>query len=70
MRKKSRTLACRLSMSLTTKIPEHIVPAYKLRRGRTVGRGKVAEAVPAAGVAEAARAVQAPECRMVSREFR
>jgi hypothetical protein len=54
MRKKSRTLACRLSMSLTTKTPEHIVPAYKLPKGRTVGRGKVAEVAEAAGVAEAA----------------
>jgi hypothetical protein len=44
MRKKSPTLVCRLSMSLTTKTPEHVVLAYNLPRGRAVDRGKVAEA--------------------------
>jgi hypothetical protein len=55
MRKKSPTLVCRLSTSLTTKTLEHIVPAYNLPRG--LDRGEVAEA--AAEVAEAAEAVEA-----------
>src|SRR6266566_3671389 len=33
VRKKSPTSACRLSMSSTTKTPEHIVSAYNLPRG-------------------------------------
>jgi hypothetical protein len=41
-------------MSLTTKTPEHVVPAYNLPRG--LDRGEVAEA---AQVAEAAEAVEA-----------
>jgi hypothetical protein len=44
MRKKSPTLVCRLSMSLTTKTLEYVVLAYNLPRGRAVDRGKVAEA--------------------------
>ncbi len=44
MRKKSPTLVCRLSMSLTTKTPEHVIVAYNLPGGRAVDRGKVAEA--------------------------
>src|SRR3974390_1744165 len=44
MRKKSPTLVCRLSMSLTTKTLEHVVLAYNLPRGPAVDRGKVAEA--------------------------
>jgi hypothetical protein len=70
MRKKSRTLACRLSMSLTTKTPEHIGPAYNLPRGRAVGRGKVAEAAQTAEAEapHAAQAAQAVEGRMVCRE--
>jgi hypothetical protein len=53
MRKKSPTLVCRLSTSLTTKTLEHVVPAYNLPRG--LDRGEVAEA--AAEVAEAVEAV-------------
>jgi hypothetical protein len=69
MRKKSPTLVCRLSMSLTTKTPEHVVPAYNLPRGRA-DRGKVAEAAQTTAQAEAPRAAQAaqPAGRMVSRE--
>jgi hypothetical protein len=44
MRRKSPTLVCRLSMSLTTKTLEYVVPAYNLPRGRAVDRGKVARA--------------------------
>ena len=68
MRKKSSTLVCRLSMSLTTKTLEHVVPAYNLPKGRAVGRGKVAEAAQETAEAEAphaAQAVQAAEGRMV-----
>jgi len=43
-------------MSLTTKTPEHIVPAYNLPRGRAVDRGKVAEAAQETAEAEAPRA--------------
>jgi hypothetical protein len=72
MRKKSPTLVCRLSMSLITKTPEHVVLPYNLPRGRA-DRGKVAEAVAAAEVAagapQAAQAAQAPEGRMVCREL-
>jgi hypothetical protein len=71
MRKKSRTLAYRLSMSLTTKTLEHVVPAYNLPRGRAVDRGKVAEAAQETAGAEAphaAQAAQAAEGRMVRRE--
>ena len=49
MRKKSPTLVCRLSTSLTTKTLEHVVQAYNLPRG--LDRGEVAE------VAEAVEAV-------------
>ena len=73
MRKKSSTLVCRLSMSLTTKTLEHVVPAYNLPKGRAVGRGKVAEAAQETAEAEAphaAQAVQAAEGRMVIWEIR
>ena len=73
MRKKSPTLVCRLSMSLTTKTQEHAILAYNLPRGRAVDRGKVAEAAAAAEVAagapQAAQAAQAPEGRMVCRKL-
>ena len=58
-------------MSLTTKTPEHVVPAYNLPRGRAVDRGKVAEAAQETAGAEAphaAQAAQAAEGRMVRRE--
>jgi hypothetical protein len=58
MRKKSLTLVCRLSMSLTTKTLEHVVPAYNLPRGHAVGRGKVAEAAQQTAEAEAPHAAQ------------
>jgi len=66
MRKKSRTLAYRLSMSSITKTPQYIVQPYNLPRGRAVGRGKVAEAAltAEAGVPHAAQAAQAAEGRM------
>jgi hypothetical protein len=57
-------------MSLTTKTPEHVVPAYNLPRGRAVDRGKVAEAARETAEAEAphaAQAAQAAEGRMVCR---
>src|SRR5262245_38636167 len=57
MMKKSPTLVCRLSMSLTTKTLEHVVLAYYLPRGRAVERAKVAEAAQA----EAPHAAQPPE---------
>jgi hypothetical protein len=60
-------------MSLTTKTPEHVVPAYNLPRGRAVDRGKVAEAAHQTAEAEAlhaAQAAQAAEGRMVRREFK
>src|SRR5215475_8404933 len=57
MRKKSPTLACRLSTSLTTKTLEHVVLAYNLPRGRAVvDRGKVAEAAQMTAQAEAPHA--------------
>src|SRR6516225_5608952 len=58
MRKKSLTLVCRLSMSLTTKTLEHVVPAYNLPRGHAVRRGKVAEAAQQTAEAEAPHAAQ------------
>ena len=61
MRKKSPTLVCRLSMSLTTKTLEHVVLACNLPRGRAV-RGKVAEAAQKTGAqAEAPHAVLAAQ---------
>ena len=39
-------------MSLTTKTPEHVVPAYNLPKGRAVDRGKVAEAAQKTAQAE------------------
>ena len=47
MRKKSPTLVCRLSTSLTTKTLEHVVPAYNLPRGEVAEAAEVAEAVEA-----------------------
>jgi hypothetical protein len=67
MKKKSRTLVCRLSMSLTTKTLEHVAQAYNLPKGRAVDRGKVAEAAQQTAEAEAphaAQAAQAPGGRM------
>ena len=43
-------------MSLTTKTPEHVVPAYNLPRGRAVDRDKVAEAAQKTAQAEAPHA--------------
>jgi hypothetical protein len=51
MTKKSPTLVCRLSTSLTTKTLEHVVPACNLPRG------EVAEAAQVAQVAEVVAAV-------------
>jgi hypothetical protein len=48
-------------MSLTTKTPEHVVPAYNLPKGRAVDRGKVAEAAQKTAQAEAPRAAQAAQ---------
>jgi len=56
MRRKSPTLVCRLSMSLTTTTLEYVVPAYNLPRGRAVDRGKVAEAAQETAQAEAPHA--------------
>jgi hypothetical protein len=59
-------------MSLTTKTPEHVVPAYNLPRERAVGRGKVAQAAQETAEAEAphaAQAAQAAEGRMVCRKL-
>jgi hypothetical protein len=61
MRKKSRTLAYRLSMSLTTKTLEHVAPAHNLPRGRAVGRAKVAEAAQQTAQAEAPHAALAAQ---------
>jgi hypothetical protein len=55
-------------MSLTTKTPGRIVPAYNLPRGHAVDRGKVVEAAQETAEAEAphaAQAAQAAEGRMV-----
>jgi hypothetical protein len=51
MRKKSPTLVCRLSTSLTTKTLEHVVPAYNLPRGEVAEAAQVLAAmvVAAAG---------------------
>jgi hypothetical protein len=65
MKKKSPTLVCRLSMSLTTKTPEHVVPAYNLPRGRAVGRGKVAEAAQETAEAEAPHAALAAQATAI-----
>jgi hypothetical protein len=62
MRKKSATLVCRLSMSLTTKTLEHVVLAYNLPRERAVvDRGKVAEAPQETAEAEAPHAALAAQ---------
>jgi hypothetical protein len=60
MRKKSPTLVCRLSISLTTKTLGHVVPAYNLQ-GPAVGRGKVAEAAQTTAQAEAPHAALAAQ---------
>jgi hypothetical protein len=70
MRKKSPTLVCRLSMSLTTKTPEHVVPAYNLPRGRAVDRGKVAEAAQKTAQAEAPHAALAAQATAIRTAMR
>jgi hypothetical protein len=57
MTKKSPTLVCRLSTSLTTKTLEHVIPAYNLPRGRA-GQGKVAKAAQETAEAEAPHVAQ------------
>jgi hypothetical protein len=64
MRKKSSTLVCRLSMCLTTKTPEYVVPAYNLPRERAV---EAAQKIAEAEAPHAAQAAQAPEGRVVVR---
>lgn len=61
MRKKSGTLAYRLSMSLTTKTLEDDVPAYNLPRGRAAGRAEAAQETVVAEAPRAAQAAQAAE---------
>src|SRR6516225_5994325 len=61
MRKRSLTLVCRLSMSLTTKTLEHVVLAYNLPRGPAVDQGKVAEAAQKTAQAEAPHAALAAQ---------
>jgi hypothetical protein len=70
MRKKSPTLVCRLSMSLTTKTTEHVVPAYNLPRGRAVDRGKVAEAAQKTAQAEAPHAALAAQATAIRTAMR
>jgi hypothetical protein len=60
MRKKSQTLAYRLSMSLITKTLEHIVPAYNLPRESAVDQGK-AEPVQMTAQAEVPHAALAAQ---------
>jgi hypothetical protein len=60
MRKKSPTLVCRLSIPLTTKTSEHVVPAYNLP-GPAVDRGKAAEAAQTTAPAEAPHAALAAQ---------
>jgi hypothetical protein len=60
MRKKSPTLVCRLSMSLTTKTLEHVVLACNLPRGRAV-RGRAVEAAQKTAQAEAPHAALAAQ---------
>ena len=68
MRKKSPTLVCRLSTSLTTETLEHVVLAYNLPRG-AADRGKVAQAAKTAQAEapHAARAAQADRIRTAMR---
>jgi hypothetical protein len=61
MRKKSPTLVCRPSMSLTTKTLKHVVLAYNLPRGVAVDRGKVAEVAQTTAQAEAPHAALAAQ---------
>ena len=61
MRKKSPTLVCRLFMPLTTKTPDHVVPAYNLPRGPAVDRGKLAEVAQKIAQAEAPHAALAAQ---------
>jgi hypothetical protein len=49
-------------MSLTTKTPDHVVPAYNLPRGRAV---EAAQKIAEAEAPHAAQAAQAPEGRVV-----
>ena len=52
-------------------MPERVIPAYNLPKGRAVDGAKVVEAAEVAEAAEApqaAQAAQAPEGRMVCRE--
>src|SRR5215472_8298857 len=59
MRKKSSTLVCRLSMSLTAKTPARVVLTYDLPRGPAVDRGKVMEVAQMTAQAEAPHAALA-----------
>jgi hypothetical protein len=61
MRKKSSTLVCRLSLSLTTKTLEHVVLAYDLPRGPAVDEGKVAVAAQMSAQAGAPHAALAAQ---------
>src|SRR6516225_7255546 len=70
MRKKSPTLVCRLSMSLTTKAPEHGVLGYDLPRGPAVDRGKVAQAAQKTAQAEAPHAAQAAQAAAIRTAIR
>jgi hypothetical protein len=57
-------------MSLTTKTPEHVVPAYNLPRGRAVDRGKVAEAAQKTAQAEAPHAALAAQAAAIRTAMR
>jgi hypothetical protein len=57
-------------MSLTTKTPEHVVPAYNLPRGRAVDRGKVAEAAQKTAQAEAPHAALAAQATAIRTAMR
>src|SRR5215831_3767151 len=70
MRKKSPTLVCRLSMSLTAKTLEHVVLAYNLPRGPAVDRGKVAQAAQKTAQAEAPHAALAAQANRIRTAMR
>src|SRR5215469_1397298 len=70
MRKRSLTLVCRLSMSLTTKTLEHVVLAYNLPRGPAVDRGKVAQAAQKTAQAEAPHAALAAQADRIRTAMR
>jgi hypothetical protein len=57
-------------MSLTTKTPEHVVPAYNLPKGRAVARGKVAEAAQKTAQAEASHAALAAQATAIRTAMR